>query len=121
MTGESYAERAARTVADPLGQLRDTEIPVLQEFSRRRHAPSDEVLHRRDTYDATEALEERRGGVIDSLGKRSRAVFSCAHISFSSGVCASHPLAEKAYRPVELRPASKAQIRFAIPQCSFNN
>ena len=57
---ERGAERARRAVADPRGDLGEPELAAAQQLLGHRHAPGEQVLHRRPSDDAREALEERR-------------------------------------------------------------
>jgi len=59
MPRESDTERARRAVAHALGDFRYTPLPLTQEILCQRHAPGQQIVHRRDTDLTTEAHEER--------------------------------------------------------------
>ena len=80
---EGDAERAGRAVADAPGQRRPRRRRrARSRLLAERHAPRQQVLHRRDAHRAAEALEEgraRQRGFLRQLrdGPRLRSVFSC--------------------------------------------
>ena len=80
---ERGAEGARRAVADAFGDLGKPEVVPAEQILRDRHAPGEQVFHRRQAHGAREALEERRArqrGRLRELGHRPRAREIAVHL-----------------------------------------
>src|SRR3989442_8677229 len=62
VTGEGDAEGAGRAVTYTFRHPIHAELALAQQPLGQRHAPSQEILHRRENHPATEAREENRAG-----------------------------------------------------------
>lgn len=67
MSTERSAERAGGTVADAFGDLGNPDVGVTEQVLRERHAPCEEVFHRRQADSTRESLEKRRARKRDLL------------------------------------------------------
>ena len=84
MPREGHAEGARGAVADVLRNLGDGDVLAPQEILRQRHAPAEQILHRRNAHCATEALEEGRTperGLVRQLCNRPRPAWVLVHPS----------------------------------------
>ena len=101
-TGESDAERARRAVTHSFGDLGYANSLPAQQVLRQRHAPTQQILHRRDPDLTPEPVKERRS-------RKCRPLCKLHHRPVLPGAFVHFPQREG--ESVVAKPAQKARWR----------